>query len=68
MHVGWVATASGILGVASASLSGVDIAVTSLNYFQFENELVHLPSNFQYDDRIIWHIEPSVTCIFVAYW
>lgn len=68
MHAGWIATASGLTGVASAGLSFDDLQVSSVHYFDFEANIKNNPSGFIYDDRIIYNLGAGVAATFKVFW
>lgn len=68
LHAGWVATASGSVGVAAVDLDLTEIAVTWSGYIDFENIIWTDPSGFPYDDRIMWNIPTGVYVTIFATW
>lgn len=68
LHAGWVALASGQLGVPSSGLSPPDPTITWHDYLAFENNLKHAPSGFNFDDRALWAIPPGITCKLQIFW
>jgi hypothetical protein len=68
LHAGWIATASGQVGIASSVLGVPDCSVTWADYIDFENRLWWQPSGHPYDDRIQWRLSSGVVAKFLAAW
>jgi len=68
MHAGFIALASGELGTPSSELTDQQNSVTWFSYFDFRSNLRVNPSNFDYDDRVLWAVPSGVVAKFVVFW
>jgi hypothetical protein len=68
LHAGWIATASGDLGVAAAMSTPPGPSVTWSGYFDFEANGKQIPSGFPYDDRVVWNIPSGIIAKFWVFW
>jgi hypothetical protein len=68
LHAGWIALASGDLGVPSDESALNAVSVTWSSYFEFESNLIVEPSKFDYDDRVQYNIPVGITAKFNALW
>lgn len=68
MHAGFIALSSGEEDVPSSELDNEHNSVSWMSYFNFASNIIANPSNFDYDDRVIWHIPTGVVAKFKVYW
>lgn len=68
MHAGWLALASGSLGVAATDLSIQDVPILQWWYLDHESNMRINTDGFAFYDRVTFHIPPSVVVKFVVFY
>jgi len=68
MHAGWIALGSGEEGVPGSELDPDLNSITWFQYFDFHSNLRVNPSNFDYDDRVVWKVPTGAVNKFKVYW
>jgi len=68
IHAGWIGLGSGIEDTAGDTLELQSLQVTWWSYTDHESNLRVNPSNFDYDDRVVYSIPPGITLTFQLFW